>query len=793
MASGGLLKLLDAYIAIGGDTAGFDAALSQSEAKAKSAGNRIESAFSPKRVFGALAGAAGALTGAAFSVALTGANELDAATRKLQADTGMTADAANAAEKAIAGMYQHNLQGFDQIGAAMAVVVNGLDLTGTAADAMTQKFLTFATATGQEAAPAVSSFHELLNAWNLTAADAPAIMDQLVASHQKYGSAVTDNEAALRTLAPQMIALGMNINDTIGLLNLFDVAGMDASKATFALNTAVQKLKPGQTLNDLIRQISSIEDPTLRAQAAVAIFGARGGVNLANALRPGITGLADFTINANDAAGATDKAAAAVQSGFGAQATLLLHNFGGALADIGTNFGPMLLAVSLLGPKLAGILMASIGGIGGLLVPKIIAPLLAEAGVNGAWMTTGTMIGTTIGAAATAALYLAVPLAIAGFLVLARDEWDKQTSALGLKVPDLFTGQGALAPNPGIIPAKPGTNYRQAWVDAGLEAGSAVTSGVGSGIDAFGGKAMNAVIAFAMKIGHTFADAMANAPVPVDKLLATFATGLQGVWDAAHRQGHETGVESMLAMAKGIEDARAVPLDAFTTMVTMMKTALTPQAEAARLAGELTSTQLVAGLRSKDPAVAAQAIATKEAILDRLAVIAKESGPLGKKAMDELAAGMKSKDPTIRAYATEIHDVVIGILDGTAADAKTAGANAASAFAAGLSMLNGNLPGWLATWLGVPGSAPKGYTPPTVTRPSGAIGGAASGMPYVARDMPVYVHQSEAILTVPQAQAWRAGAGGKGVAVNIENVTIADAHDEFSLVQQLRFLAAVQG
>ena len=64
-------------------------------------------------------------------------------------------------------------------------------------------------------------------------------------------------------------------------------------------------------------------------------------------------------------------------------------------------------------------------------------------------MTTGTMIGTTIGTAMQLAMVAAVPLAIGAFLVAARDEWTKQTASWGLKVPDLFSGQGALAPNAG--------------------------------------------------------------------------------------------------------------------------------------------------------------------------------------------------------------------------------------------------------------------------------------------------------------------------------------------------------
>jgi len=116
-ARGGLLKLLDAYIAIGGDAADFDKVVDQSEAKAKAAGGRLESAFSPRKVLGAL----GAAAGAVFGIATTGANELDAAMHQLQADTGMTDSAAKSAEHSMAGMYQHNLQGFAEIGATMLI------------------------------------------------------------------------------------------------------------------------------------------------------------------------------------------------------------------------------------------------------------------------------------------------------------------------------------------------------------------------------------------------------------------------------------------------------------------------------------------------------------------------------------------------------------------------------------------------------------------------------------------------------------------------------------------------
>src|SRR4029077_14744655 len=128
----------------------------------------------------------------------------------------------------------------------------------------------------------------------------------------------------------------------IGLLNLFAASGLDSEKALTALNTAVKKLKPGQNLDDLVKEVSSIEDPTKRAQKAIEIFGAKGGVALANALRPGVNSLKDFEISAADAAGATDKAAGRIEDSLGNRFQLAIKKAGAAIIGFGQDFGPAL-------------------------------------------------------------------------------------------------------------------------------------------------------------------------------------------------------------------------------------------------------------------------------------------------------------------------------------------------------------------------------------------------------------------------------------------------------------------
>jgi len=137
-------------------------------------------------------------------------------------------------------------------------------------------------------------------------------------------------------------------------------------------------------------------------------------------------------------------------------------------------------------------------------------------------------------------------------------------------------------------------------------------------------------------------------------------------------------------MAKGIQDARQKPVDAFTSLVDMLKNAMSPSKEAARLAGEMTSKELAAGLRSADPAVKAQAIAVREEILSRIGALRDSTGSIGKAAMDELNAGIKSKDPLIRESAKAAMVALMGGLAQRAEQGGVAGKTAMDALNAGI-------------------------------------------------------------------------------------------------------------
>ena len=73
---------------------------------------------------------------------------------------------------------------------------------------------------------------------------------------------------------------------------MFEVAGLDAGTAQRGLNTAITKLPPGTTLDDIVKHLADLKaqgiDPTTEA---IKVFGNKAGPALAAAIQPGMTGL----------------------------------------------------------------------------------------------------------------------------------------------------------------------------------------------------------------------------------------------------------------------------------------------------------------------------------------------------------------------------------------------------------------------------------------------------------------------------------------------------------------------
>ena len=377
-------------------------------------GQRTEKAWAAAKV---ALGVAGAAAGAAVGIAARGGAELTATMASFRAETGATAEEAEAAQDSIARLYRGNIEGFAQLGGVLAAVRTNLGLTGAEGEAAAARILDFARVTGQDAVAATGQLDDIMDSLNLSYAEGSVVLDQLVASQQRFGGSVAVNAAALAGLAPALRAANLSVDDGIGLLNLFAASGIDAEVAGTALTRALAQVESPAELQRLLADINATVDPFERARKASELFGDRAGAKLAAAL-DGVD-FASFQIGAEAAAGAIDEAAAVIDEAPYNRLQLALRQVTGPLAEIGTQFGPLILGLSTIAGPLMPVVTGALGGLAHMALPAMKAGLLA---IQPALVATAALIGKAIGVAKAIAIPLgmvALPALLVAALVAA--------------------------------------------------------------------------------------------------------------------------------------------------------------------------------------------------------------------------------------------------------------------------------------------------------------------------------------------------------------------------------------
>lgn len=659
-----------------GEKAGDQAGQTMGQRLAKG----VRSALGP----GLKVAAAGAA--AVFGVATRGAIEMEDAMARYRAETGATAEEAKRALGAvnqIAGRQQQSLEAVTDVAIR---VKRDLGAVGEEADKLTEDFTRFARVTRQDAAGAVSEFDDILDSWGLTTADAAGLMDRLLVSQQKFGGSITDNQKTLAALAPALRAANFEVDDAISLLGLFGAKGLDAASGSAAFAKALTKVESPEELQRLIADISATEDPFERARKAADLFGARAGAKLANALAG--ANLDDYAISMDEAAGATTKAADALDSSFGGRFRKLMSEAGAAVRGFGSELGPALTGVAALASlggtlgldkvlgkgfaKLAGSALvrgaASKAGfaIGLIFTGAMFAAdklgsalsvglnaLPGSALVKGAAGKVGALLGTNLGKAGAAAFAAFMVVEVVNTYNQVKAGLAEQNAQISKDVANqIATGttsqlqqtkaalESGLEELSGVWDAGLFTNETRAKLQADLAATSAelerraaqIPGGVAAGLEAGQGEVTGA------------ADEMVD--------------GIPGEVEEANAEAAAEAAKTPQEIAAGILSTQGAVGEAMAALTNQIENEKTRAQEIAYLIGVLTSTELANGLKDKRPGVRAQAEATRQIAEARLAELQPASGKIGRKSNDALAAGMKSKDPAVRAQAKRTKGIV---------------------------------------------------------------------------------------------------------------------------------------
>lgn len=285
--------------------------------------------------------AAGVAVAAAVKSGVDSAIELDEQMSKFQSSTGATADEVERIRDIAKDLYAVNTDSMEDIVETSTAMMTQMGASTEQVEALQQSIMDFAKTTGQANTDVVSSVDDIGDAWGMTAEESVAFLDVLKKSSEDFGTDVSGVASALSSCAPAAKALGLDIEEVNGIMNLFADSGIDASQGITALTYAAKQVESPEQFKTMLADIQAITDPTERAQAAVELFGSKAGVALANVF-DGTTALEDYILTVDECAGSVANASAAFDNNFSVQLELLKKQFNSVTLEIGEGLLPIL-------------------------------------------------------------------------------------------------------------------------------------------------------------------------------------------------------------------------------------------------------------------------------------------------------------------------------------------------------------------------------------------------------------------------------------------------------------------
>lgn len=235
--------------------------------------------------------------------------ETDDAVDNLTSKTGATGEAADKlAESYEAIVDSMPIDDTMELSNAMAGVQNQFDASGSDLTKITTAFMQFSAVTGQDASEAVTNIHDAMQKFNISAIDAPKVLDAFTAASQRTGVPVATLEEQVAKAYPTFKQLNIGLTDGVTLLSVWTKSGLDSSTALKGMQKALttyagehKSLKDGLTgTYNAIKNAKTAQDAY---SAGVAAFGAKAGPQMTQAILDNKVNLADLQVVAQGTGG----------------------------------------------------------------------------------------------------------------------------------------------------------------------------------------------------------------------------------------------------------------------------------------------------------------------------------------------------------------------------------------------------------------------------------------------------------------------------------------------------------
>lgn len=181
---------------------------------------------------------------------------------------------------------------FDEVALAVSRLRVGLGLTGKPLEDLATQVLDLSRITQTDLASNLQSVTTLFNNFGVAAGDQTTKLDELFRASQSTGISVSDLATAMATSGSVLRTAGFSFEASAALLGLLSKAGIATSTVMPALSKAIKTAakegkSAGTVFQETFDKIKNAPNATVAAGDAIAVFGAKAGPKLADAIRTG--------------------------------------------------------------------------------------------------------------------------------------------------------------------------------------------------------------------------------------------------------------------------------------------------------------------------------------------------------------------------------------------------------------------------------------------------------------------------------------------------------------------------
>lgn len=246
---------------------------------------------------------------AAKAASVAAYEDMRASQAKLINQTGKTGEEADKLKESLRNLYRTSAKDSGELAEALGTITQRFDVSGTAAEEMTKKFLTFARVNDVDAPNAIEKVSRAMGDAGISTEKYGEVLDLLTVASKKSGIEVDKLSENLAKYGAPMRQLGFDTKSSIAIFATWEKAGVTTETAFSGMKKAIATWgKEGKVpMEEFPKAMKKIEESTNPVADAIEIFGARAGADLADAIQGGRFNVEEMTKALDEAGGKLDE------------------------------------------------------------------------------------------------------------------------------------------------------------------------------------------------------------------------------------------------------------------------------------------------------------------------------------------------------------------------------------------------------------------------------------------------------------------------------------------------------